>query len=353
MKKKSARTAAKPKLAAKAAAAGKAAPRKGGKGMVMVIFLLLAVGVAAQGYLLWKKDQRTKMVLSFVNEVARNGRDQDGLVCCARAMTVDLAGNFYMLEEPEVGHKLQKFTAAGKVLAAYRPKAGNDEQAIVQGYGLAADSKENLYVLESLNGRIKVLSPDLKFVRNIPNGSHNANALICNSKDELIFADREKSVLMVLNTKGEVLRKIDGGKNRLGGPFKLALGPDDSIWVLDAPRGFGESPDIKGFTREGEPIVKWTVKDFPANPYNYIGYHPKGYVVVNDNRGNSMGTGFRFYTPKGKLFGTSEITSNRWVFKNISGFVLDPARGDIFVNTNFIGRGADRFQWDPQAALAN
>jgi hypothetical protein len=89
------------------------------------------------------------------------------------------------------------------------------------------------------------------------------------------------------------------------------------------------------------------VRKFPANPYNYIQWHPAGYVVINDNRGNSLAKGFLFFTPEGKLYGTAEISSNRWVLKNISGFVIDPKRGDIFVNTNMIGRGGDRFSWSP------
>ena len=330
-------------------AASPKAPRRKG---ALILFLLLVVGVAVQGYFLWKKDQRSKMVINFVNELAPNGRDQQGAFCCARCMSVDHKGNVYVLEEPEVGHRLQKFSPAGKFLAIYQPVKGKPDQALVQGYGMASDSKDDLYVLEANSGKVKVFSPELKYKRQFDVPTNNCNGLVINSKDELIIGDREKSVLLVVSTDGEVIRKMDGGKVRLGGPFRMALAPDDSIWVFDLARGMNNDPDIKGYTSDGSPIAHWTVKDFPANPYNYIGYHPAGYLMVNDNRGNSLGKGFYFYNLKGKLVGNAAMTNNAWVFKNISGFVTDPKTGDIFVNTNFIGRGGDRFTWSPDAEIA-
>ena len=78
---------------------------------------------------------------------------------------MDVKGNVYVLEEPEVGHRLQKFSASGKFQAIYQPTKGKPDQAIVQGYGMASDSKGDLYVLEATSGKVKVLSADLKYKR--------------------------------------------------------------------------------------------------------------------------------------------------------------------------------------------
>lgn len=328
------------------------APAPKRRGLVVAVFMLLAVGVASQGYMLWKKDQKTKMILTFVNEVAPLGRDQAGAFCCARTMSVDHEGNMYVLEAPEVGHRLQKFSPAGKFLAIYKAAVGKPDQVINDGFDIGSDSANDLYVVEHITGFVKVLSSDLKFKRSFEIPTHSANGLVFNSKDELIIGDREKNQLLVFNTQGQLLRKMDGGENRMGGLFRMAVGPNDSIWVLDLPRGTNNDPDIKGYTAAGELITKWTVKDFPTNIYNNIAYHPRGYIMLNDNRGNSLAKGFYFYTLKGKLAGRAQMTNNRWDFKNISGFAVDAKSGDIFVNTNFMNRGGDRFTWNPDAVGA-
>jgi hypothetical protein len=327
------------------------APRQGGKkGLIMVVFLLLCVGLAAQAYLLWRKDQKSKLVLNFVNVLSVNGRDQDGQFCCARDMAVDNNGDVLVLEAPEVGHKLQKFAPSGKFIAAYHPKG--EAQIFKNGSGVATGPDNKVYVVETGAGQIKVLSPDLKFIKNLPIPSHATAGMAINSKGEFLICDQEKASILHLDKDGNLISRIEGGKKRIGGPYRLALSASDDIFLLDFPRGMNAEPDIKVFGPAGEYKTSWTVRGFQANPYNSIAWHPKGAVVVNDNCGTSLAKGLYFFDEKGKSLGNALFSDNQLSLKNTSNMAIDRKRGDIYLNTNTIQRGGDRFTWNPEAVAA-
>jgi hypothetical protein len=109
---------------------------------------------------------------------------------------------------------------------------------------------------------------------------------------------------------------------------------------------------VKVFGPKGEALAAWTIRGFQANPYNSIGWHPKGVVMINDNLGNSMAKGIYVFSENGKLMGNAMVSDNHLQLRNVSCMTVDTKSGDIYLNTNFIQRGGDRFKWDPDAVVA-
>ena len=351
----------KTKKAAKrpAAGAGKAKPasvaaqqpqRAQRKGPLLFLFLLLGLGLASQGYLLWRRDQKSKLVLSFTNVLSNPGRNQPGLFCCARDMAVGPEGGVVILEAAEVGGSLQILSPEGKGLAYYRP--ARPDQALNQASGVAQGPDGTVYVAEASSGLVRVLSKDLKYQTSFKIPTHSVSGIAVSADGDLYIADRERVSILVLDSKGVQKMRIEGGKGALGGPYRLNFGPDGNLYVLDFPRGMNDEPDVKVFKANGDFVTKWTVKKFAGNPYNTIAVHPKGYVFINDNRGDSMADGIHVYTLAGKLLGIAAVSNTHLNLKNISNMAIDPQSGDIYLNTNTIGRGGDRFSFNPQDTAA-
>jgi len=339
--------AASPKPATAAPAPAKRGARKG---PLMLLFVVLGLGLATQGYLLWRRDQQSKLVLNFSNVLSEPGRNQPGLFCCARDMAVAPDGDVIVLEAAEVGGSLQVFAPEGKGKYFYRPAKASE--ALNGGFGVAAGPDGSIYVVEGSTGQVKVLSKQLKYERSFAIPTHAAGGLAVGPDGDLYIADRDRSSILVVDNKGTVKQRIEGGKGALGGPYRLNFGPDGNLYVLDFPRGMNDEPDIKVFKANGDFVNKWTMRNFAGNPYNTIAVHPKGYVFVNDNGGDAMAEGIHVYTLKGKLLGIAAMSSNRLVLKNISNMAIDPKSGDIYLNTNTISRGGDRFTFDPTETAA-
>jgi hypothetical protein len=337
----------KPKAATASAASSKRAPRKG---LVLFLFLLLGLGLATQGYLLWRRDQKSKLILTFSNVLSNPGRNQPGLFCCARDMAVAPDGGVIILEAPEVGGSLQILSPEGQGKFYYKP--GKPDQVLNQAFGVAAGPDGTVYVLEANSGMVKVLSKELKYERSFSVPTHNAAGLAVSAAGDLYIADRERVSILVVDNTGAQKMRIEGGQGAIGGPYRLNFGPDGNLYVLDFPRGMNDEPDIKVFKANGDFVTKWTVRKFAGNPYNTIAVHPKGYVFLNDNRGDSMADGIHVYTLKGKLLGIAAVSTNNLNLKNISNMAIDPQDGDIYLNTNTIGRGGDRFSFNPDETAA-
>jgi hypothetical protein len=319
------------------------APKK--SPVLLLVGLLLAAGLAVQAYFMVKGSVVKSLDFHFVNQVVPNGRDADGYMCCSHALSVDHQGNVYVLEEDLAGGRLQKFSPTGTHLATYHPR--NAQEKLTAGADLAHDSHDNVYVLEQYSKLIKVLSPQLKFLRVIPGPSANVTGLAITSKDQILVASGGESLVYRLDTDGKVLGRLDGGQLRMHVPYRLALGSKDELFVLDFTRGMGAAPDVESYGPDGAPVARWQVKNLLASPYVTLGWHPAGYVLVNDNRGDSMARGFTAFDPSGKLLGSGATTDNGIQIANLSCFKVDSRSGDIYVNDNFVNRGLDRLSLPP------
>ena len=115
--------------------------------------------------------------------------------------------------------------------------------------GIAIDSAENIFIADTDNGRIEKFSPDGIFVASIgqfegPNG---------------IAIDRAGNIYVAeIGSKHRVQKLGPDGTfvaawaPALYGPRKIAIGPDDSIYVVDSGRN-----RIVKFSPDGQVLASW------------------------------------------------------------------------------------------------
>jgi hypothetical protein len=323
--------------------------KQGGMGKKAVLFigLVFLVAMGLQAYFVMKSNIKRFIDLDFVNQVVRMGVNESGAVWSVQSLTTDRQGNLVCLGES--GSGFQIMTPDGKVLAYYQmPKDGKGPEGKMDAAtDLAVDSKGFVYVLMKEPSEVKVFDSKLKFVRKIALTAKVASGIAINSKDQIVVVDINGAKLFIYDAQGKELVKTDGGKFKLAFPHRVALNAKDEIFVLDVARGFEKPVDIKVYSADGSPLRKWTVKSFNSNVKAGISWHPKGYVLLNENSNGSQGYGFYIFNETGKFIGNSIGTTNKMNLAHLFPATIDPRSGDIYAQNQWQQRGVDRFRWDP------
>ena len=154
--------------------------------------------------------------------------------------------------------------------------------------------------------------------------------------------------LLVLAPGAESPKVFTGDKNgRLTAPYRLCFDPQGDLYVLDFEKGIGQDPVVKAYDPQGAFLRSWTVKDQPVNEFACIAWHPLGYVVLNDSRGEVVDAkGFRLYTPQGRLAALATLTDTGQNLRAIPGFAISPT-GDWFMDLTPLQQGCGRLTWTP------
>ena len=208
-----------------------------------------------------------KNIFSFGEEGSEQGQFN-----VPRGVAIDRCDNIYVADNNN--HRIQKFTAEGKFIAAVGGKKGSKNLQFKHPVGICFNSMNQLlYVCDISNHRIQVLTTDLSFVRTFgKKGSgpgqfqHPRNATF-NSMNNLYVTDSKNHQVQVFTAEGEFLSafsdKSDGRK--LENPYAIALDSNDTVYVSEL-----ELNCVSMFTSQGEYVTSFGEKGRMPGQFNEI-----------------------------------------------------------------------------------
>jgi len=160
------------------------------------------------------------------------------------AIGQDRQGNLYVVEF--YGMRVQKFTQEGKFLLAWGSQAPWGKQAppeqMLYPSGLAVGPDNNIYVTDAGHDRVKVFSPQGKFIREwgvkgIQPGNLNAAAgLAFDSSGRLHEADSANHRVQMFTVEGKFLGEWylpNAGKLQVWSPTNVRAGGSQLLYVSD------------------------------------------------------------------------------------------------------------------------
>ncbi len=133
-------------------------------------------------------------------------------------------------------------------VTAFHGGRGTGKGQFDNPHGLALDSAGNIFVADTGNGRIEKFSPNGIFIISI--GSVDPNGVAIDRGGNIYVAEiASKHRVQKLGPDGTF---ITGWAPGLYGPRKIAIGPDDSIYVVDSGRN-----RIVKFSPDGQVLASW------------------------------------------------------------------------------------------------
>jgi DNA-binding beta-propeller fold protein YncE len=137
----------------------------------------------------------------------------------------------------------------GSPITAFEGGHGNGKCQFDNPHGLAVDSGGNIFVADTNNGRIEKFSPNGRFVTSM--GQFDApNGIAIDRAGNIYVAEiGSKHAVQKLGPDGRLIAKWAPG---LYGPRKIAIGANDSIYVVDSGRN-----RIVKFSPKGQVLTSW------------------------------------------------------------------------------------------------
>ena len=134
-------------------------------------------------------------------------------------------------------------------VTAFEGGHGNGKGQFDNPHGIAVDSAGNIFVADTGNGRIQKFSPNGTFVTSIGQLA-DPNGLATDRAGNIYVAEiGSKHRVQKLGPDGKFIAAWTPG---LYGPRRIAIGPDDSIYVVDSGRN-----RIVKFSPDGQVLASW------------------------------------------------------------------------------------------------
>ena len=152
-------------------------------------------------------------------------------------VTISSKGDIFVLDERQ--RKIARLTQEG-VFTGYVEISGLPTQSMVVPGGIAVDSNDNLYVLDTLGGRVLVLAIDGKFQRQIefPKESGFITDLAVDPKGIVFLVDGAKSRVYSNTADQAVLSPLTGElKDDLKFPSNIAIDMQGRLFISDKNSG--------------------------------------------------------------------------------------------------------------------
>ena len=182
---------------------------------------------------------------------------------------------------------------------------GSGKDQFMQPVGICIDDNEYLYVADTGNSRIKVLSPQLKEVQHVVGDAlegRSVTGLTRTPSSSLVFVNWRKKTVTEVTSSGQLLSQFT--HEQLVEPTTVAVNSDGEILVVD-----NAVNSIFVFLPGGKLVRKWGVKGNKPGQLGSVSAiftGPENEVIVADSRiqvfspeGQYLRT---IYETKGKLF---------------------------------------------------
>ena len=271
-------------------------------------------------------------------------------------VAVDAAGHVYVADRDN--HRIQTFTAGGRLLAVWGGVAGRAPGQLSDPYGVAADGFGNVYVADTDNNRIVKFTAAGRFLAawgaaggtgapGAGDGEFNdPRGVAVDDRGDVYVADHGNNRIQKLSPAGRFLARFgahggDGtagaGDGEFNRPRGVAIDHDGNIFVADKINN-----RIQELDRHGRFVRRWGA--FGGNgtpgldrgqfnvPYN-IAITPDGHVFVSDvgnNRIQEFSPTGRWLAAYGRNGGDGSAGTAPGEFDQPYGIAAD-CRGDLYV----------------------
>ena len=240
-------------------------------------------------------------------------------------IAIDSKNNVYVVDNNN--HRIQKFSNNGKFLSSWG-SFGSDHGDFSYPHGIAIDSKNNVYVVDNNNHRIQKFSNNGKFLSSWGSfGSDHGDfsyphGIAIDSKNNVYVADTDNNRIQKFSNNGKFLSSwgIQGvGDGEFYTPWGIAIDSKNNVYVVD------NNNRVQKFSNTGEFLSSWGSEqlEFPKN----IHISPDDIVYVADVGSNQI----QVFASTGKLITSWGSTGKGFgSFLSPTGIAIN-SLGNVFV----------------------
>ena len=171
-----------------------------------------------------------------------------------RGVALDENNNVVVVDDGK--NKVKKFMTGGKLMPNWQPK-GSRYGGIKSASDVVVDSEGYIYVTDDKAHHVWKFDKNGNFVKTWGKEGTKREDLLrptgisVNSRNEIYVVDSGNMRVKVYSSLG-VFQSILEKPENMGLPVKVAVGPDDVVWVVDKIRVYKYSPDGKFLSSWGK-----------------------------------------------------------------------------------------------------
>ena len=182
-----------------------------------------------------------------------------------RAIAIDSAGNIFVADTGN--NRIEKFSPTGTFLSIIGSK-GSDHGQLADPNGIAIDRRGSIYVAEVLpKHRVRKLAPDGTFIAEWAPALYGPRKIAIGPDDSIYVVDSGHSRIVKFSPDGQVLASWGSMGSRDGqfrGPNSVGVdSATNKVYVADS-----ENSRIQVFAPDGKFLAKWSVPEW-GKSYGY------------------------------------------------------------------------------------
>jgi streptogramin lyase len=285
--------------------------------------------------------------LTYASKFGESG-SEPGKLKGPYGVASDSKGNLWVVDEGN--SRIEEFGPEGKYISMFG-KAGTEPGQLKEPKGIAIDSKGNIWVAESGNNRMQEFSPEGKSLQVVgkagsePGQLKEPKGIAIDSKGNIWVADTGNNRIQQFSSEGKYISmfgKAGTEPGQLKEPQGMAIDSKGNVWVADT----GNSR-IQQFSSEGKLLSHFGESGAGAGQFKTpvgLAFDSSGHLWVTDrgnNRVQGLSSSGAFITQFGRK------GSEAGQLSEPRDIALD-AQGDVWV-TDTANNRLEKFSQGPNA----
>lgn len=318
-----------PKSAKAAAAPAAAAPAKAKRPwLVPVVMVAVLLGVGGQIYLRARYLASLKFDMMRIGRVVPRGSDR-GQCLSVLSVAADKAGDVFVQEFEGEEARLQRFDAMlSPETEIYKP--AKPDQRIVEPADMDVAADGTVMVLLK-DGRVQVISRDLKYLRTIKTGLQGPSGVTVDSTGRLFVTSMADNKVVFFDAKGTRAGEFGAPGTQTGdlvNPRRIRATKDDELVIIESTE---KSIRGKIFKKDLTLRKTFLVENLQFCEPVKLGVTGDGKAFLNDHMGARAVVSFDI--SNGKFFGESQITKDGLKFISPGSLGANRYNSTVYVHS--------------------
>jgi len=327
-KKPAAAKAVKAVKGAKAPAKGAAAPKRRKAWLIPAVMAVVLALVGGQIYFKARYLASLKFDMGRVGRIVPQGADL-GQSRSVLAVLADKEGHVFVHEDTPSEPRLQRFDAElSQDSIVY--KAAKPDQKLDASVDMDVSPEGEVFVLQK-DGRVIVISNDLKYLRTLKLGVRSPTAIAVDSTGRIYVASSEDNKVSFFNAEGKPEGEFGAPGTQSGdlvNPNRMRVTADDELVVIERTENGMRGKIFKADHGLRKTFLVGDVKS--CDPVK-LGVTGDGKAFLNDHMGNRGIVAFDIKS--GKFFGESQVTLDGQKFVNPGALGASRYSNKVFVHS--------------------